>query len=68
MIPECGNYWGGGEMYSPPREEGWLRESQRAHAQTGWSGMGRVSSCLTTPALRATPPVSGGDFRWQIFF
>src|SRR5436189_6026572 len=61
--------------HSPPRrggrEEGGRREpdraklerrcAERSEAQTGWSERRSVSGKLTTPALRATPPLRGGE-------
>ena len=41
-----------------------------AKAQTGWSDRRNVSAELTTQALRATPPLRGGEcirLIWRIY-
>ncbi len=50
-----------GLRHSPPRRGGVDARSE-AKAQTGWSNRQNVSAVLTTPALRATPPLRGGEF------
>src|SRR5437879_6341130 len=46
--------------HSPPRRGGEDAPSE-AKAQTGWSDRRNVAVELTTPALRATPPLRGGE-------
>src|SRR3989475_4933440 len=46
--------------YSPPPRRG-VDAPSEAKAQTGWSDRRNVSAELTTPALRATPPLRGGE-------
>src|SRR5215475_11260830 len=36
--------------------------NRRGARRAGWSGTNHVDSESTTPALRATPPISGGEF------
>src|SRR5438552_7841199 len=43
--------------YSPPRRGG----VDAPKAQTGWSDRQNIAPELTTPALRATPPLRGGE-------
>jgi len=50
----------GGRALSPPLEEGWLRDSQQADAQTGWSKFAKSFGVLTTPAF-GHPSSRGGD-------
>jgi hypothetical protein len=38
------------------------RDSEKPKGRAGWSGKSYVDSEATTPALRATPPMSGGEF------
>src|SRR5437867_10163186 len=47
--------------HSPPRRGG-VDAPSEAKAQTGWPDRRNVSAELTTPALRATPPLRGGEF------
>src|SRR5439155_3459523 len=47
--------------YSPPRRGG-VDAPSEATAQTGWSARRTVTPELTTPSLRATPPLRGGEY------
>jgi len=38
-----------------------IQEGGPSAARAGWSLTSQVDSKATTPALRATPPVSGGE-------
>ena len=52
-----------GNSNSPPHRGGVAAPK----AQTGWSLTNHVDSSVTTPALRATPPVSGGELLFSFF-
>src|SRR5207247_2673893 len=43
-------------------EEGWLRQAKRRRRRGGQTGIPSISAELTTPALRATPPLRGGEY------
>jgi ATP-dependent helicase/nuclease subunit B len=47
-----------GELFAKLELPSWDRGGAR---RAGWSGMSEVDSEATTPALRATPPISGGE-------
>src|SRR5881397_2494151 len=51
----------GDGTHSPPRRGG-VDALSEAKAQTGWSDRRNVSAELTTPALRASPPLRGGEY------
>jgi len=42
------------------------RDSAKPEARAGWSLTNHVDSEATTPALRATPPISGGELLVQL--
>ena len=50
-----------GSKHSPPRGGG-VDAPREAKAQTGWSDRLQHFAELTTPALRATPPLRGREY------
>src|SRR2546429_2231609 len=53
-----------GYAHSPPRRGG----VDAPKAQTGWSDRLKRFAELTTPALRATPPLRGGEWQCKLPF